>query len=51
MTKLKLKDATYQKAVASIKIDVLQQALTEYDLTPDQLQGISGRIAELKNPQ
>lgn len=50
-TKPKLKDATYKKAVASTKVDVLEQALTKYDLTPDQLQGISGRIAELKNPK
>jgi hypothetical protein len=46
-TKQKLADDTYQKALKSTKVDVLKDALTKYDLTPDQIKGISGRIAEL----
>lgn len=45
--KPKLKKATYEKALKSTKVDVLTEALTKYDLTPDQIKGISGRIEQL----
>lgn len=46
--KLKMSDEVYQQAVQSVKVDVLTKALTTYDLLPEQIKGISARIAELK---
>lgn len=43
-----MKGDIYQKAIASDKVDVLTQALTKYDLSSEQIIGISKRIAELK---
>lgn len=48
-SKQKMKDTVYKQALASEKVDVLTTALTTYDLTPDQLNGISKRIKELKD--
>jgi hypothetical protein len=46
--KQKLSDTNYKQALESVKIDALTSALTTRDLTPDQMIGISKRIAELK---
>lgn len=48
-SKKKLSASAYASAMESTKLDVLTKALTTYDLTPDQLKGISKRIADLKN--
>ena len=40
--------AVFDKAMKSTKIDVLEQALSTYDLTTDQAGSISIRIEELK---
>lgn len=45
--KKKLSATAYKSALSSEKVDVLTKALTTYDLTPEQLKGISGRIAVL----
>lgn len=45
--KKKLSASAYKSALSSEKVDVLTKALTTYDLTPEQLKGISGRIAVL----
>ena len=47
--KLVLKDDVYQTALKSTKVNVLEKALTTYELTDVQLKGINDRIVELKN--
>lgn len=47
-TKPKLSDTVYQQAIKSKNKDSLTQSLTKYDLTPEQLKGISDRLASLK---
>jgi len=46
--KQKMSDKVFQQAMKSVKVDVLTQALTKYDLTNDQMGNISLRIEELK---
>lgn len=47
--KKKLSEETYKQAIKSENKKALTDALTHYDLTPEQLKGITGRLEELNS--